>query len=168
MSDSKEVLIITGTCGVGKTTTAKAWAKSKNGAIIECDYLTEWIYKDDWPRFSEEDEKFTLNLASLMAFEYLKKGMSVAIENVWSSKAIEELRNELFRMQGLKVTSVRLICDLEENQKRDQERVPENQMKERITIVNDELNSQKWPSYTKTIDTTNLSVDEVLKLIDEE
>ena len=168
MSEIKEVLILTGTCAVGKTSTAKAWAKSKNGAILECDYLTEWIYKEDFPHLTEEEEKFTSNLAVLMAFEYLNKGMSVAIDNVWSPKAIEAMRSELFRMPNLEVTSVRLICDLKENQKRDQERVPENQMKERITIVNDELNSHVWPSYIKDIDSTNLSVEEVLKIIEEE
>ena len=168
MSDIKEVLIITGTCGVGKTTTAKAWAKSKNGSIIECDYLTEWIYKEDFPHWTEEEEKFTSNLSVIMATEYLQNGMSVAIDNVWSPNAIEEIRNELFRMRGIKVTAIRLTCDLEENQKRDQERAPEDQMKERITIVNDELNSHPWPSYIKVIDTTNLSTDEVLKLIEGE
>lgn len=167
MNDIKEVLILTGPCGIGKTTTAKAWAKSKNGAIIECDYLTEWIYKDDWPRWTEEDEEFTVNLSTLIAFEYLKKGMSVAIENVWSAKAIEAIRQELFRMLGLKIKCVRLICDLEENQRRDKERIPENQMKERVKIVSDELNSQEWVSYMHTIDTTNLSIDEVLEAIEE-
>ena len=36
-----EVLLLTGACGVGKTTIAQGWAKSKKGVIIDCDYLTE-------------------------------------------------------------------------------------------------------------------------------
>ena len=67
MSDTLEVLILTGTCAVGKTATAKAWAKSKNGAIIECDYFTEWIYNKDFPHWTEEEEKFTSNLAQILA-----------------------------------------------------------------------------------------------------
>jgi broad-specificity NMP kinase len=168
MSETREVLILTGTCSVGKTSTAKAWAKSKNGTVIECDNLKELNYKEDFPSRTEEEEKLISNLAANKAFEYLQKGESVAIDNVWSPKAIEEIRAELFRMKDLEVTSVRLICDLEENQKRDQEKMPENQKRERITIVNDELNSHAWPSYIKDIDNTNLSKDEVLKLIEEE
>ena len=61
---SLEVLILTGPCAVGKTTTAKAWAKNKNGAIVECDYLTNWIYSDDFPHWTEEEEKFTSKLSS--------------------------------------------------------------------------------------------------------
>ena len=164
----KEVLIITGTCGVGKTTLAKAWAKAKNGAIIECDYLTEWIYKEDFPHWTEEEEKFTTNLSVMMAFEYLNNGMSVAVDNVWSANAIDAMRNEFFRMSNLKVKSVRLVCDLEENQKRDQQRPPEDQMGERIEVVSKELDSYTWNSYVKEIDTTNLDVDAILKLIEED
>ncbi|GEM_PF-4904892 len=39
MADQKEVLVLTGACGVGKSTIAKAWAKSKAGVCIESDYL---------------------------------------------------------------------------------------------------------------------------------
>jgi len=163
MEFGKEVLIITGACGVGKTTTAKEWAKSKNGAIIECDYLTEWIYNEDFPKWNEEEEKFTSNLAGLMALEYLREGMSVAIENVWGPKGIEFIRNEVFRVPGVKVTSVRLICNIEENHKRDQQRIPEDQMKERVDIVNAELDGYKWPSYMNVIDTTDLSPGMVLE-----
>ena len=166
MSDIKEVLIITGACGVGKTSAAIEWAKSKQGAIIDCDYLTEWIYKDDYPHWTEEEENFTSNLSVIMTFEYLNNGMSVAIDNVWTPKAIEEMRNELFRMNNLEVKTVRLICDLEENKKRDQQRVPENQMGDRIEIVTNELNGHKWPSYVQVIDTTNLSIEEVLAEIE--
>ncbi len=167
MELGKEVLIITGPCGVGKTTLAKAWAKSKNGAIIECDYLTEWIYKEDFPKWNEEEEKFTCNLAGLMAIEYLKEGMSVAIENVWTPKGIEFIRNEVFRVPGVKVTAVRLICDREENHKRDQQRIPEDQMKERVDIVNAELDGHKWPSYIELIDSTSLKPNEILDKIEE-
>jgi len=45
----KELLILTGACGVGKSTIAEEWAKRKNGAKVDCDYLTEWIYNTDLP-----------------------------------------------------------------------------------------------------------------------
>ena len=163
---SLEVLIITGACGVGKTATAKAWAKKKNGAIIECDYLTEWIYNENFPHWTPEEEAFTVELSGLMAFEYLKRGMSLAIENVWTPKGIEDLRKELFRMNGITVKTVWLKCDLEENHRRDEERIPEDQMKERVDIVNKELEGYTWPSYVHSIDTTKLSIEEVVEEID--
>ena len=166
MNEILEVLIITGPCGIGKTTTAIEWAKTKDGARIDCDYLTEWIHQKNFPKWGPIEEKFVSDLSVVMAFEYLKNGMSVAIENVWSPKAIEELRGELFRMRGLNVKAVRLKCELEENQKRDAERIPENQMKERVGIVAKELDEYKWPSYIHEIDTTNMSVDEVIQRIE--
>ena len=163
---SKEVLLITGACGVGKTTTAKAWAKSKQGAIIECDYLTEWIFNDDFPQWNEEEEKFTSHLSALMAKEYLKRGMSVAIENVWSPIGIEILRNELANVDDLKVKSIWLRCERSENHRRDQQRIPEDQMKERVDIVNEELSSYNWPDHVHVINTTNLPLEGVLEKIE--
>lgn len=76
------------------------------------------------------------------------------------------MRTELFRMNTIKVKTVRLICPLEENMKRDLNRIPDHQMKERIKIVNDELNQYNWPSYIHTVDTSNISTSEVLKKIE--
>lgn len=166
MNNPLEVLILTGTCAVGKTTVAKAWAKAKQGARIECDYFTEWIYREDFPHWTEKEEKFTSNLSVIVAFEYLRENMSVAIDNVWTPLAIDAMRVEFFRMINVVVKEVRLTCDPDENLKRDQQRSPENQMKERIKIVNDELDSHVWPSYIQIIDTTNLSIEEILEKIE--
>lgn len=159
---SKEVLIITGACGVGKTSTATIWASLKQGAVIEGDYIRECLDEEDFPKWSKKEEKFITSLSTMMATEYLKKGMPVVIENVWSPESIEYMRNELFRFHDIKITSVRLLCDIEENHKRDQSRKPENQMGDRVDIVNEELNNHVWPSYTIELDTTKLSFDEVM------
>ena len=163
---SKEVLILTGACGVGKTQTAKEWAKNKNGVIIECDKFREWEFKKDFPKWTEEEEIFFANLAVLVATEYLNNGLNVAIDNVWSPKGIEIIRAELFRFRGIKVNSVRLICDKEENHKRDQQRFVENQMKERVDIVNAELNEYFWPNYVNVIDTADMSIETVVAEIE--
>ena len=125
----KEVLIITGACGVGKSTIAKEWAKLKDGATIDCDYLTEWIYKKDFHHWTIEEERFVAKLASKIAIEYLNYGMSTSIENVWSPIGIELIKSEIQSSLKIKVKAIWLFCDLTENHKRDQQRKLENQMK---------------------------------------
>lgn len=163
---SKEVLIITGASGVGKSSTATIWASLKQGVVIEGDSIRECLDQEDFPKWSDKEEKFIAKLSAMMAIEFLKNDMSVAIENVWSPNSIDIIRTELFRMRGINVKVVWLKCDLEENHKRDQQRSPEDQMKERVDIVNDELNNHKWPSYINELDTTNLSFDEVMAEIE--
>jgi len=163
---SKEVLIITGACGVGKTATAITWSCLKQGVVIECDYFRDWMDEEDFPKWSEKEEKLFAKLSAMMAIEYLRKDLPVVIENVWSPKAIESIRIELFRMADIKVTTVWLKCGLEENHKRDQLRAPEDQMKERVDVVNEELNNHKWPSYIHVLDTTKMSIEGVIAEID--
>lgn len=162
----QEVLIITGPCGVGKTTTAIEWAKQKNGAVIECDFLTEWIYNENFPHWSPEEEKFTSTLASKMVLEYLNYDMPVAIENVWTPFGIENIIKQLSGSGISKIRVIRLICNIKENHRRDQNRIPADQMKERVDIVNDQLNAIKWPKYVNLIDNTNLSLKDVLHQIE--
>ncbi|HCA41695.1 MAG TPA: hypothetical protein DEP28_00415, partial [Bacteroidetes bacterium] len=63
------------------------------------------------------------------------------------------------------ISFVYLYCAINENHRRDKMRIPENQMKKRVDIVNNELNKELFPSFVKKIDSTNLSDIETLKLI---
>lgn len=162
-----EVLILTGACGVGKSTIAKKWAETKDGAIIECDYFTEWIYQSSFPRWTSEEEEFVASLAIVTAHEYVKHRMPVAIENVWSPLGIQLLVDGI--RQNERVTSLKvvwLLCSINENHRRDQLRLAENQMKERVDLVNSELMGYVWPSYVRTIDSTALSVEATLNAIE--
>lgn len=163
----KEILILTGACGVGKSTIAKEWAKMKNGATVDCDYLTEWIYKIEYPHWTLEGEKFVAKLASKIAIEYLNFGMSTSIENVWSPTGIEILKNEISSEVETRIKVVWLFCKSAENHKRDQQRIPENQMKERVDIVNRELEEHNWPNYVHKIDTTDLTIEQTVNVIDQ-
>ncbi len=162
----KEVLILTGACGVGKSTVSKLWAKSKKGAVIESDYFTEWIYNDTYERFKAEEELLVADLTFVTAKEYLKHNMPVAIENVWSPQGLEKLKRAFNAEFGdISIKFVWLICEREENHRRDKLRIPENQMKERVDIVNEELNQYKWPDYVSIIDTTEQAEKETLNQI---
>ena len=163
----KEILILTGACGVGKSTIAKNWAKLKNGATIDCDYLTEWIFNKDFPHWTIEEEKFVARLASKIAIEYVNFGMSTSIENVWSPIGIELLKDEIQSLEKIKVKVIWLFCELTENHKRDRQRIPENQMKERVNLVNKELENYNWPKYLHKIDTTGLTIEQTIKIIED-
>ncbi len=163
----KEVLILTGACGVGKTTLARQWAERKNGAVIECDYFTEWIYDSNFPHWTPEEERFVANLTAVVAREYLNFGMSVVIENVWSPQGIEWLLEGLRDQTQVKIKVVWLYCERSENHRRDEQRREKDQMKDRVDIVNEELIGYDWPTYLHKVDTTKLTVPQTMDLIDD-
>lgn len=162
----KEILILTGACGVGKSTISKKWAKLKKGAVIESDCYRNWIHNKIYNRFSKKEEMLVADLAFVSAKEYLKHNMPVAIENVWTPLGLDILKNAFKNeFEDVNIKFVWLKCNLEENHKRDRLRISENQMKGRVDIVNAELSEFKWPEYLNILDTTNLTEKETLNLI---
>ena len=162
----KEILILTGACGVGKSTISKKWAKLKKGVIIESDFFRNWIYNDIYDRFSKKEEMLVADLTFVSAKEYLKHNMPVAIENVWTPSGLDKLKNDLENEFGnVSIKIVWLKCNLQENHRRDKLRATKNQMKDRVNIVNAELSEYKWPEYLNILDTTNLTEMETLNRI---
>lgn len=162
-----ELLILTGTCGVGKSTLARAWAKSNQGAAVDCDLFTSWIFKDDFPRLEKKGAQLVGRLAYATALAYVKEQMPVAIEYVWYPWMLNTLMDD-FRNEGTvkEVKVVWLYCDLKENRKRDLERIPENQMKDRVDELQKDLENQIWPDYVHHLDTTGLSILETLSQLE--
>ncbi|MCH7523790.1 MAG: hypothetical protein IIC74_01965 [Bacteroidetes bacterium] len=162
----KEILIITGACGVGKSTISKKWAKLKKGAVIESDCFRNWIHNKIYDRFSIKEEMLVADLALVSAKEYLKHNMPVVIENVWTPLGLDKLKNTLENeFEDVNMKFVWLKCNLDENHRRDRLRISENQMKDRVEIVNVELSEYEWPEYLNIIDTTNLTEKETLNRI---
>ncbi|MBE2255608.1 MAG: AAA family ATPase [Ignavibacteria bacterium] len=165
-----KVLIITGAPGVGKSTISKLWAKKNKGVTIECDYFTEWIFNNKYKRFGKLEEKLVIELTLKTSEIYLIHKMPVVIENVWKSDAIKLLNSGFQKINKnfdnkLDISFVYLYCAIKENHRRDKMRIPENQMKKRVDIVNNELKKEIFPSYVKKIDSTNLSENETLNII---
>ncbi len=162
----KEILILTGACGVGKSTISKKWAKLKKGAVIESDCFRNWIYNEIYDRFSKKEEILVSDLTFVSAKEYLKHNMPVVIENVWTPFGLDKLKNDFENeFKNVNIKFVWLKCNLEENHRRDRLRITENQMKDRVDIVNAELLKFKWPAYLNILDTTNLTEKETLNRI---
>ena len=162
----KEILILTGACGVGKSTISKKWAKLKKGAVIESDCFRNWINNEIYERFSKNEEQLVADLSFAATKEYLKHNMPVAIENVWTPLGLDKLKTLLENEFGdVNIKCVWLKCDLIEIHRRDKLCIIENQMKNRVDVVNTELSQFKWPKYLNTLDTTNLNEQETLKRI---
>ncbi|MDF1695560.1 MAG: hypothetical protein P1U56_06995 [Saprospiraceae bacterium] len=157
-----DVLILTGPAGVGKTTTATIWSSMKKAAHIQADDFSFLLDEGTFEKWSEEEDKFFAKISAMMALQFLMNGLPVVIEYVWKPYAIEEIRKELFRMKGINVRVVRLTCDLEENENRDKQRTPANQMGERVKILQDEFNEIVWPSFVEELDTTGLFPQQIL------
>jgi len=161
-----EILILTGACGVGKSTISKKWAQLKKGVVIESDCFRNWICNETYDRFSTKEEFLVADLTFVSAKEYLKHNMPVAIENVWTPLGLDKLKNDLENeFETVDIKFVWLKCDLEENNRRDKLRIAENQMKDRVDIVNAELSEYKWPDYLNILITTNLTENETLNRI---
>lgn len=159
----KEILIITGTCGVGKTSISKKWAKLKKGVVIESDYFRNSLYNEIYDRFSKKEEMLVAELTFASAKEYLKHNMPVAIENVWTPFGLNKLKNDFENeFENVNLKFVWLKCNLEENHRRDKLRRTGNQMKNRVNIVSAELLEYKWPEYLNILDTTKLTEKETL------
>ena len=152
---------------MGKSTISKAWARRKQGAVIEADYFTEWIYNTTFERFTREEEALVADLSFGVAKEYLKHGMPVAIEGVWSPHGLDILKGHFEKeRENTRLKFVWLYCDISENHRRDEHRVPEDQMKARVDIVNEELQGYEWGSYIHPVDSTGLTITETIAKIE--
>ena len=92
--------------------------------------------------------------------------MSVAIENVWTLVGIKILIDRLKKVHL--VTSIKaiwLFCELKENHRRDELRIPDSQMKERVDVVHNELMDYAWPEYLHKVDSTDLSIEQTISKI---
>lgn len=161
---ASSVLILTGACGVGKTTTARAWAKYHHGAVVECDSFTEWIYDPAFPHWQPEEEIFTARLSAKVAAEYVRFGLPAVIDNVWTPDGIRLLYQHLAQWcPEATVRAAWLFCQRAENHRRDQQRIPDHQMGQRVDVVNEELASYTWPDSVTKVDTSELSPTQVVQ-----
>lgn len=161
-----DVLVLTGACGVGKSTIGMLWAQSKKGVCIECDCFTIWIY-DGHPittAYFLEVEPMVAHLAWQSTKAYLDNGFSVALENVWTPKGLLALKDS-FDKHGMSATFIYLNCDLKENEKRDQLRPDDYQMNERVAIVRSELEIYDWPNFVHQLNTSGQTSKETLAII---
>lgn len=160
-----KVLLITGTCGVGKTTTAKAWATAHRGAAISGDEIRHWIKHKPTRRANSYKDATVARIAATAAEEFLQLGLDVALDFVWKPTTLRYLAGRLSQRADVQMTWLR--CERSENRRRDLERPANVVMGDRVDELLAELDAiNDWPVELRRIDTTSLSVEEVLKLLD--
>ncbi len=159
-----DILIVTGTCGVGKSTICWHWAEQRLGATIDCDYFRTWIRNPALHAANAYQEPLLARHAILLAEDYLAMGLDVAIDNVWTPDGLEVLRRRLAEKARLRI--VRLTCTAAENHARDERRSPSDVMGGRVDELRAELDALPWPEYVIELDTTGQTVVQTLQAIE--
>jgi hypothetical protein len=161
----KDILIVTGTCGVGKSAVCWGWANGRHGAAINCDAFRTWI-RNPWLRAADSyQEPLLARHAASLARDYLKMGLDVAIDNVWTPAGLDHLQKQLTGKGRIKVFW--LNCSSRENHQRDRQRSPSDVMEGRLDELQGELEGMTWPDYVTRLDTTGQSLEATIQTIEE-
>lgn len=156
----RDILIVTGTAGVGKSSVCWEWAGRRKGAAIECDRYRTWI-RDRSLRVADGfQEALIARHAAALAEDYLEMGLDVAIDNVWTPAGITYLLDSLAGKGRVKVFW--LCCSSEENHRRDNRRSPSDVMGGRVDELQDELEQITWPVCVERVDTTGQSLQQTV------
>ena len=158
------LLLITGTCGVGKSTTAAAWAAARRGAAISGDEIRLWIRHKETRYANEYQQDAVARIAAAAAEAFIELGLDVAADFVWKPQTLRYLAE---RLRGkADVRMVWLRCERTENRRRDAERSADVVMGDRVDELLSELTAiTDWPAELRRLDTTNLSLEEVLQAL---
>ena len=158
--------LITGPAGVGKSTISKEIAKNKiKSALIEGDDIYHQIiggYIPAWKEGNHLDIFWKVCKSTIKT--YLEDGYDVVFNYIINPENLEVLKNE-FKNYNIKF--VILLVDEKTLLLRDKERPEDYQMKERCITL---LNSFKSKGYNtdNILDTTNLSIEETINIIETE
>ncbi|MBN1248481.1 MAG: GNAT family N-acetyltransferase [Anaerolineae bacterium] len=160
-----DILIVTGTCGVGKSTISWEWSERRLGATIDCDTFRTWIRNPALITSDGFQEMLLARQSVHLARDYMALGMDVAINNVWTPTGLAYLREHLAGEARLRM--IWLICTPKENRARDQQRCPSEVMGGRVDELQAELDALDWPDGVIRLDTTGQTVDETIAAIED-
>lgn len=164
--NNNKVFIISGPAGVGKTTTSKELARQLDrSAYVSGDNVSHMHIngrKKPWES-KEESSLIWDNILSLTK-NFLKYENDVVIDYISFPKEVEWLKNQL-RDFSVQVHYVVLWADNETILKRDKQRKPEHQMKERCIILVEEFTAAQVEERFKFDTRESPPISEVVKVI---
>lgn len=158
--------IITGPAGVGKSTISKELAiRSKKSALIEGDDIYHQVvggYVQAWKSGNHLKTFWKICINTIKI--YLEDGFDVVFNYIVTPENIQLIKSSI---QNYNIKFIVLITDESTLLSRDKQRPIDCQMNERCLTL---LNNFKNRNYNSKniLDTTNLSVDETLNLIENE
>lgn len=159
----KTLYLITGPAGVGKSTVSNALAnKLSKSALIEGDDVYHMVcggYVSPWLKGNHMDI-FWKNSISLID-NFLSNGYDVVFNYIINKEEFDFLK-ENFKDYDVNFTV--LLTDEKELLKRDSLREKDCRMNERCLVLLNDFKKQHYDD-NYIIDTTNLSVDEVVNKI---
>ena len=158
--------IITGPAGVGKSTISQGLAKrSQKSALIEGDNIYHQViggYAQAWKPENHLKTFWKICINTIKI--YLEDGFDVVFNYIISPKNIELIKSSI---QNYNIKVVILLTDEFTLLSRDKQRPINCQMNERcLTLLNNFKNRNYNPK--NILDTSNLSIDETLNIIENE
>ena len=156
--------IITGPAGVGKTTISKGLAKRcKKSALIEGDDIYHQVISGYVPAWEEGNHIETFWKVCINTIKiYLEDGFDVVFNYIVTPENIQLIKSSI---QNYNIKFIVLLTDESTLLSRDKQRPIDCQMNERcLTLLNNFKNRKYSPN--NILDTTNLSVDETLNIIE--
>lgn len=160
-----KLYLITGPAGVGKSTISKILAESKaKCALIEGDDVYHFVkggYVSPW-KDGNHLEVFWQNCLDIIS-NFLNSGYDVVFNYIIKKDDLEIIRK---RFSNIKIKFILLMADDKTLINRDMERCEDCQMGERVLVLKNEFLSQNFLE-KYILDTTNLSIEEVINEIEE-
>lgn len=155
--------IITGPAGVGKSTVSKELAKLSNKSVlIEGDDIYHQVvggYAQAWKERNHLQTFWKVCINMMKA--YLEDGFDVIFNYIVTPENLELIKNTF---KDYTIKFVVLLADESTLLLRDKKRPINYQMKERCLTLLDSFRSKNYNS-KNILDTTNLSVNETVKII---
>ena len=156
--------IITGPAGVGKTTISKGLAKRcKKSALIEGDDIYHQVvggYVQAWKSGNHLKTFWKICINTIKI--YLDDGFDVVFNYIVTPENIQLIKSSI---QNYNIKFIVLLTDESTLLSRDKQRPIDCQMNERcLTLLNNFKNRKYSPN--NILDTTNLTVDETLNIIE--
>ena len=155
--------IITGPAGVGKSTVSKKLAQNlSKSALIEGDEIYHQVIGGYIPAWKEGNHlqtfwKVCINIVK----SYLKDGFDVVFNYIVTPENLALLKNEF---KNYTIKFIVLLVDESTLLLRDKERPEDCQMKERCITLLINFKNRNY-NINNILDTTNLSIEETINLI---
>lgn len=156
--------IITGPAGVGKSTISKEIAKLKSkSALIEGDDIYHQViggYVQAWKNGNHLETfwKICINTIGI----YLENGYDVVFNYIVNTENLKIIQKEFEKYE---IKFIVLLADENALLSRDKERPEECQMKERCITLLNSFKNKKF-NQQNILDTTNLSINKIVNLIE--